>query len=216
MKFFLDTANIEEIREYNRWGVVDGVTTNPSLIAKEGVSQEKRIKEILEVVNGPISSEVVSTTCEEMMKEAREFASWHENIHVKLPMNEEGLKALKMCTAEGIKTNMTLIFSPSQALLAAKNGANLVSPFIGRLDDISQDGMELIADIVQIFENYTFETEILVASVRHPMHVVESAKLGADVITMPAAILDKMIKHPLTDIGIERFMADWEKVKDKQ
>lgn len=216
MKFFLDTANLEAIKKYHAWGVVDGVTTNPSLIAKEGVSLEKRIKEIAEVVDGPISSEVVATELEGMLKEGREYAKWDPNIHVKVPATPEGLQAVKTFTDEGIKTNVTLIFSASQALLAAKAGATLVSPFIGRLDDISEDGMQLIDDIVQIFDNYEVETEVLVASIRHPRHVVDSAKIGADIATMPAEVLDKLIKHPLTDIGIQKFLDDWEKVKDKQ
>lgn len=216
MKFFLDTANLESIKKYNEWGVVDGVTTNPSLIAKEGVSLEARIKEIAEVVDGPISSEVVATEYEGMMEEARRYAAWHENIYVKLPMTVEGLKALKTCTEEGIKTNVTLIFSSSQALLAAKNGATVVSPFVGRVDDISWDGMGLIGEIMDIFEAYDFETEVLVASIRHPKHVAEAARMGAHIGTMPADVLDKLVKHPLTDIGLEKFMADWEKVKNAQ
>lgn len=216
MKFFLDTANIEDIKTYAAWGIVDGVTTNPSLIAKEGVSLEKRIKEIAKVVDGPISSEVIATKASKMIKEGREYAKWHENIHVKLPMTPDGLIACKQLSSEGIKTNVTLVFTLGQAIMAAKAGATLVSPFVGRLDDISQDGMELIADIVQAYENYGFETEILVASIRHPRHVMDSALLGADICTMPPAILDKLVNHPLTDAGIKKFLADWKTVKNKQ
>lgn len=216
MQFFLDTANLEEIKKYQAWGVINGVTTNPSLIAKEGVSLEKRIKEIVEIVDGPISSEVIATDLEGMLREGREYAKWHENIYVKIPMTSDGMKAVSIFREEGIKTNVTLVFSASQALLAAKAGASLVSPFIGRLDDISEDGIGLIADIVQIFQNYKITTQVLVASIRHPRHVVESALIGADIATMPADVLDKLIKHPLTDIGIQKFLDDWEKVKDKQ
>lgn len=216
MKFFLDTANLEAIKKLASWGVVDGVTTNPSLIAKEGVSLETRIKEILEIVDGPISSEVVSEKAEGMVEEARKFAKWHKNIYVKVPMTAEGLKAVNIISKEGIKTNVTLIFSANQALLAAKAGANFVSPFIGRLDDISHQGMDLIADIVMIFQNYNISTEVLAASLRHPLHVLEAAKIGADIATMPAEVMEKLVNHPLTDIGLEKFMADWEKVKALQ
>lgn len=216
MKFFLDTANIDDIKKYAAWGVVDGVTTNPSLIAKEGVDLKTRILEICEVIDGPISAEVLETTTEGMIKQAREYHSWHKNIYVKLPTTEEGIKALTVLAKEGVKVNMTLVFNAGQALVVAKAGAKLVSPFIGRLDDIGQDGMELIEEIVQIYENYNFETEILVASVRHPRHVIDSAQLGADVCTMPADILNKLIKHPLTDKGLANFLADWEKVKNMQ
>lgn len=216
MQFFLDTANLEEIKKYASWGIVDGVTTNPSLIAKEGVSLEKRIKEIAAVVDGPISSEVIATDLEGMLKEGRKYAKWHKNIYVKVPMTADGLRAVKVFKEEGIHTNVTLVFSASQALLAAKAGATLVSPFIGRLDDISQDGMQLISDIVQIFDNYMIDTKVLVASIRHPRHVVDAALIGADIGTMPASVLDMLIKHPLTDIGIEKFLADWKKVQDKQ
>ncbi|MBT6068377.1 fructose-6-phosphate aldolase [Candidatus Peregrinibacteria bacterium] len=216
MKFFLDTANIEDIKKYAAWGIVDGVTTNPSLIAKEGVDLKTRIMEITEVVDGPISTEVLATDLDGMLTEAREYAAWHKNIYIKLPTTENGLKALSILSKEGIKTNMTLVFNPGQALLVAKAGANLVSPFIGRLDDISEDGMNLIQEIVQIYENYNFDTEVLVASVRHPRHVIDSARIGADVCTMPGAILEKLLHHPLTDQGVEKFLADWEKVKDLQ
>lgn len=216
MKFFLDTANLEDIKKYAAWGVVDGVTTNPSLIAKEGVSLETRIKEIAEVVDGPISSEVTATDAEGMIKEGRDFAKWHDNIFVKLPTTAEGLKACKVLRSEGIKVNMTLIFSAAQAVMCAKAGANFISPFIGRLDDISQDGLGLISEIMNIWSYYEFETEVLVASVRHPRHVIESMEMGAHIATMPPDIFDKLIKHPLTDSGLEKFMADWEKVKAKQ
>lgn len=216
MEFFLDTANTDDIKKYVEWGVVDGVTTNPSLIAKEDVSLEERIKEIAEIVDGPISTEVVSTTADDMIEEARKYSKWHENIVIKVPMTAEGMKTLKVLSAEGIKVNVTLIFSAGQALLAAKNGASFVSPFVGRLDDISEDGMELISEIVAIYRNYNFDTKVLVASVRHPRHVIDSGIIGADVITIPPAVLDKLIKHPLTDNGVEKFLQDWEKVKSKQ
>ncbi|MBI4975512.1 fructose-6-phosphate aldolase [Candidatus Peregrinibacteria bacterium] len=236
MQFFLDTANIQDIKKYAEWGVIDGVTTNPTLVAKEKVQEEfatpkrgsrqkldspagrnrlfeKRIKEIAKVINGPISAEVTSSDAKGMIKEGLEYAKWAKNIYVKLPMNEEGMKALKVLSKKGVKTNITLVFSASQALLAAKGGANFVSPFIGRLDDISQDGMELIKDIIQIFRNYNFKTKVLVASIRHPRHVVEAAKLGADISTMPAEVLEKLIHHPLTDIGIKKFADDWTSIK---
>lgn len=216
MKFFLDTANLDEIKKYAAWGVVDGVTTNPSLIAKEGVSLESRIKEILEVVDGPISSEVIATKSEGMLEEARKYAAWHENIFVKVPMTAEGLKTVSVLSKEGIKTNVTLVFSAGQALLAAKAGATLISPFVGRLDDISEDGMGLIAEIVEIYANYGIETEILSASIRHPRHVIESARMGADIATIPPDIFGKLVKHPLTDSGLEKFLSDWEKVKELQ
>lgn len=214
MKFFLDTADIEAIKKYNAWGVVDGVTTNPSLIAKEGVKFEDRIREIVEIVDGPISAEVVATDMDGMLKEAREFAAWHKNIVIKIPIIEEGLKALKVLSAEGIKTNVTLVFSAGQALLAAKNGATYVSPFVGRLDDIGEDSMELISEIVTIFDEYKFDTKVLVASVRNIGHVIDSAVMGAHIATVPPKILDELIHHPLTDKGLEAFLADWEKVKN--
>lgn len=209
MKLFLDTANLEAIKKYAAWGVVDGVTTNPTLIAKEGVSLEKRIKEIAKVVNGPISSEVISTDLEGMIAEGLKYAKWHKNIFVKLPMTPSGLQACKILSSEGIKINMTLIFSSGQALLAAKAGASLISPFIGRLDDISEDGMALIAELIQIFSNYKFAAKILVASIRHPRHVIEAARLGADIATMPPEVMEKLINHPLTDKGLAAFLADW-------
>lgn len=216
MQFFLDTANLDQIKKYVDWGVVDGVTTNPTLIAKENVSQETRIKEIAALVNGPISSEVVSTDYEGMVAEGRKMAKWHKNIYVKLPTTEEGIKALVTLKKDGIKVNMTLVFSAAQALLLAKAGADLISPFVGRLDDIAEDGMGLIAEIMAMFSNYNFETKVLVASIRHPRHVIDAATLGAHVATMPADVLDKLIKHPLTDKGLAAFMADWEKVKHLQ
>jgi len=213
MKLFLDTANLADIKKYASWGVLDGVTTNPSLIAKEGVSLEKRIKEIAKVVDGPISAEVISTELAGMLAEGRIYAKWHKNIFVKVPATPEGLKAVKVFSKEGIKTNVTLVFSLGQALLAAKAGATLVSPFIGRLDDISEDGMQLIADIVTAYNNYDFKTQILVASVRHPRHVMEAAMIGADICTIPAEVFEKLIQHPLTDKGLAKFLADWESVK---
>lgn len=216
MQLFLDTANLEEIKKYAAWGIVDGVTTNPTLIAKEGVSLEKRIKEISKVINGPISAEVIATDLKGMITEGRKMAAWHKNVYIKVPCTPDGLQVVKIFKKEGIHTNVTLVFSASQALLVAKAGTDFVSPFIGRLDDISEDGMALIADIMQIFRNYEFKTKVLVASVRHPRHVVDAALIGADICTMPAEILGKLIQHPLTDIGIQRFLDDWEKVKNKQ
>lgn len=216
MKFYIDTANLDDIKKYNDWGIVDGVTTNPSLIAKEGVSLEKRIKEIVEVVDGPISTEVIATDSEGMIEEARKYAAWHKNIVVKIPMTIDGMKALKVLAKEGIKVNVTLIFSAGQALIAAKNGAAYVSPFVGRLDDISEDGMALIGEVMSIYGNYDFDTQVIVASVRHPRHVIDSALMGADIATIPSDILEKLFKHPLTDKGVAAFLADWEKVKDLQ
>jgi len=216
MQFFLDTANLEDIKKYASWGIVDGVTTNPSLIAKEGASLEKRIKEIAKVIKGPISSEVISTDLQGMLKEGRAYAKWAKNIYVKVPMTPTGLQAVSVFSKEGIKTNVTLMFSPGQAILAAKAGADFVSPFIGRLDDISEDGMALIEEIVKIYHNYNFKTKVLVASIRHPRHVIEAAKLGADIATMPPAVMNQLSRHPLTDIGIKKFLEDWEKVKGLQ
>ena len=213
MKIFLDTANIDSIRMYNDMGLLDGITTNPSLLSKEGGDPQKNMEEIVSIVKGDISLEVLSTDYEGMMEEGRKLKKYGDNVIVKCPMTADGLKACKALTAEGIPVNITLIFSPNQAVLAAKAGAKYVSPFIGRLDDIGQDGMNLIKEIKQIFSNYNFSTEILVASVRHPMHVVDAAKLGADVVTLPPAVLGKMLKHPLTDIGLKNFLADWEKLK---
>ena len=213
MKFFLDTANLEEIRAGVELGLVDGVTTNPSLIAKEGRDLEELALEICELVDGPVNLEVVSTDARGMIEEARHLAGLHKNVYVKLPMIREGLKALNMVSQEGISVNVTLIFSPGQALLAAKNGAAIVSPFIGRLDDISQEGMGLISEILLMYENYDFDTEVLVASVRNPVHVVEAAKMGAEIATLPAKVLEQLMKHPLTDIGLEKFLADWNRRK---
>lgn len=213
MKIFLDTASIAEIREGAALGVVDGVTTNPSLLAKESGDPEAILTEICQTVDGPISAEVVATDAEGMVREGRHLAKLHENIVVKCPCTSEGLKATKTLTADGHGVNVTLVFSPSQALLAAKAGARFVSPFVGRLDDISTPGMELVADIVSIFANYDFDCQTLAASLRHPMHVVEAARIGAPVATMPMKVLLALVKHPLTDSGLERFLADWEKVK---
>lgn len=216
MKFFLDSADVADIKKYAAWGIVDGVTTNPSLIAKEGAHLETRIKEIAAIVDGPISAEVVSEEAEGMIDEGRKIAQWHENVYVKVPMTSEGLKAVKVFSAEGIHTNVTLVFSVSQAVMAAKAGATLVSPFVGRLDDISEDGMQLIADIVHVFRTYGYETEVLAASIRHPKHMVDSMMCGADIATMPPKLFDQLVKHPLTDSGIAAFLKDWEKVKDLQ
>jgi transaldolase len=212
MKFFIDTANVEEIKKAWDLGVLDGVTTNPSLISKENRDPVELLKEICEIADGPVSAEVVGTDSDTMVKEADVLAALHKNIVVKIPMTEEGLKATKRLTALGIKTNVTLIFSPSQALLAAKAGATYVSPFVGRLDDISAPGMDLVGDIMQIYENYDFPTEVIVASIRNPMHVVEAALMGAHVSTIPYKVIAQLAKHPLTDIGLEKFLADWEKV----
>jgi len=211
MKFFIDTANIEEIKKGLELGMVDGVTTNPSLVSKEQRPFSDILADICALVDGPISAEVVSLDADGMVAEARELAKIHDNIVVKVPMIEEGLKAVKRLTAENIKTNVTLVFSSTQALLAAKAGATYVSPFVGRLDDISQDGMELISDIMTILRNYGFSTEVIVASVRSPMHVVQSALIGADIATIPYKVIAQMARHPLTDIGMEQFLADWEK-----
>ena len=213
MKFFIDTANIDEIKEAAALGILDGVTTNPSLVAKEGKDFRKLLDEILKIVDGPVSAEVISTDYDGIVKEGRELASIHKNIVVKIPLIKEGLKACKTLTSEGIKVNVTLCFSPNQAILAAKAGATYVSPFVGRLDDISTDGMDLISQIVQIYRNYNFKTQVLVASVRHPLHVVESALIGADVCTIPFDVIKKMFNHPLTDIGLEKFLSDWKKLK---
>ncbi|WP_423792944.1 fructose-6-phosphate aldolase [Methanocaldococcus indicus] len=210
MKFFLDTANVEEIKKYAELGLVDGVTTNPTLVAKEGRDFYEVIKEICEIVDGPVSAEVISLEADKMVEEARELSKIADNVVIKIPMTRDGMKAVKILSKEGIKTNVTLVFSPLQALLAAKAGATYVSPFVGRLDDIGHTGMELIADVVNIYRNYDIETEVIVASVRHPTHVLEAARLGADIATIPPAVMDKLFNHPLTDIGIERFLKDWE------
>lgn len=213
MKFFIDTANIDEIKEAASLGVLDGVTTNPSLVSKEGKDFRKLLDEILKIVNGPVSAEVISTDYNGILKEGRDLASIHKNIVVKIPLIKEGLKACKTLTDEGIKVNVTLCFSPTQAILAAKAGATYVSPFVGRLDDISTSGMDLISQIVQIFRNYDYKTQVLVASVRHPLHVVEAALMGADVCTIPFDVIKKMFNHPLTDIGLDKFLSDWKKLK---
>ncbi|MFN3535029.1 MAG: fructose-6-phosphate aldolase [Desulfatiglandales bacterium] len=213
MKIFIDTANLEEIKKANEWGLLDGVTTNPSLIAKEKGEFREILKEICTIVKGPVSAEVLSTQFEGMVKEARDLKKIGDNIVVKIPLVEEGLRAVKVLESEGINTNVTLCFSPLQALLAAKAGASYVSPFVGRLDDISHYGMELVEDIIRIFDNYGFETQIIVASIRNPIHVLEAALMGADVATIPFNVLRQLVLHPLTDIGIERFKKDWEKAK---
>ncbi|MBI2548577.1 fructose-6-phosphate aldolase [Candidatus Woesearchaeota archaeon] len=215
MKLFLDTADVQEIREANSWGILDGVTTNPSLIAKTGRSFKEVVKEITTIVDGPISAETISEDAKGMIAEAKDLAKIHKNIYVKVPMSIEGLKAVKECTKLGIKTNVTLVFTPNQALLAAKAGATFVSPFIGRLDDISHEGMDIIAEIVVIFSNYDYPTQVLVASVRHPNHVKEAAMLGAGICTLPFNVLQKMVQHPLTDKGIATFLADYKKIPKK-
>ncbi len=213
MKFFIDTANVKEIREAHDMGMVDGVTTNPSLIAKEGRDFQTIIREICQIVDGPISAEAVSLDAAGMMAEARELAAIHKNIVVKIPMTIPGLKAAHQCAEEGIKTNVTLVFSPLQALMAAKAGATYVSPFVGRLDDLSQDGLTLVQQILDIYDNYGYETEIIVASVRNPIHVMESALMGAHIATIPFNILSRLAAHPLTDKGIEAFLSDWNRAK---
>jgi len=212
MKFFIDTADVDEIREAHEMGILDGVTTNPSLVAKTGRKFYDVLKEIVQIVSGPISAEVVSLDHEGMLKEARAHSKIHPNIVVKLPMTIEGLKALKICVEEGINTNVTLVFQANQALLVGKIGATYVSPFIGRLDDISTPGMELIRQVKCIYNNYQMKTQVLVASVRNPIHLLEAAQVGADVVTLPMSVIRQLVKHPLTDIGIERFLKDWEKV----
>lgn len=211
MKFFIDTADLDEIKEANDLGVLDGVTTNPSLCAKIGVSDfEGHIAKICDIVEGDVSAEVISTTYDEIVEEGRKIASIADNVVVKVPLIKDGIKAIKTFSDEGIKTNCTLCFSTSQALIAAKAGATYISPFIGRLDDISSEGMDLIADIRLVYDNYGYDTEILAASIRHPMHLLESARLGADVATMPLKVIEQLLKHPLTDIGLEKFLADWD------
>lgn len=211
MKFFIDTANIEEIKEANAMGMVDGVTTNPSLIAKEGRDFKEIITEICSIVDGPISAEVISLETEGMVSEARQLAKIHDNIVVKIPMTVDGLKAVRILAAADIKTNVTLVFSPLQALMAAKAGAAYVSPFVGRLDDISQEGMLLVEQLVEMYSNYAYDTEIIVASVRNPMHVLDAALMGADIATIPFNVLSKLAAHPLTDKGIKAFLDDWKK-----
>lgn len=213
MKFFLDTANLNEIREIAGWGILDGVTTNPSLLAKESRPFDELVRDICAAVPGPVSLECVSETADRIIPEARELARIAPNVAVKVPITIEGLKAIKVLSGEGIMVNTTLIFSPTQALFAAKAGARFVSPFIGRLDDIAQEGMGLIEEIAAIFENYRLTTEIIVASIRHPRHVVDAALIGADICTIPFSVMEKLVHHPLTDIGIQRFLMDWGKVK---
>jgi transaldolase len=216
MKFFIDTANIKEIESAVALGLVDGVTTNPSLLAREKEKPRELIKKICQMVEGPVSAEVISDKAPDMIREAQSLARIHKNIAVKIPMTPEGLKAVKQLTALGIPTNVTLIFSPIQALLAAKAGATYVSPFVGRLDDISQDGMEMVGQIVTIFNNYGFETEIIVASIRHPVHVLTAALMGADIATIPYKVMLQLAQHPLTDIGIQKFLDDWKKIPGKK
>jgi len=214
MKIFLDTANLESIRKFNDMGLLDGITTNPSLMSKEGGNPKDAMEEITKIIKGDVSLEVVSTEYSGMMEEGKRLRQYGENVVVKVPMTSDGLKACKSLSSEGIPVNVTLIFSANQALLAAKSGAKYVSPFIGRLDDIGQDGMHLIEEIKEIFDHYdNIKTQILVASVRHPLHVIDAAKIGADVVTLPPAVLDKMLQHPLTKIGLENFLADWDKLK---
>ncbi|WP_457568617.1 fructose-6-phosphate aldolase [Desulfurobacterium sp.] len=216
MKFFIDTADVKEIREAVELGLIDGVTTNPTLISKTGRPFKEVAREILDIVDGPVSLEVVSLDAKGMVDEARQLAKLGDNVVIKIPMTTEGLKAVKVLSEEGIKTNVTLVFSPMQALLAAKAGATYVSPFVGRLDDIGHDGMELISQIVEIYGNYGFMTEVIVASIRHPKHVLEAALIGADIATIPFKVIAQLAKHPLTDIGIERFLEDWAKVPDRE
>jgi transaldolase len=216
MKFFIDTANVAQIKEAKALGVIDGVTTNPTLIAKEGRAFEEIITEICSIIDGPISVEAISQTAPEIIKEARKLAKMASQIVVKVPVTPEGLKAVKVLEEEGVKTNVTLVFSPSQALLAAKAGASYLSPFVGRLDDVSQAGMELVEQIITIYETYGFETQVIVASIRNSLHVVSAALMGADVATIPYKVIEQLLKHPLTDAGIERFLADWRKVPSKQ
>ncbi|MBM3253216.1 MAG: fructose-6-phosphate aldolase [Candidatus Omnitrophica bacterium] len=213
MKFFIDTANIEEIKEANSWGILEGVTTNPTLVAREKKNFVSLIEEIAKIVDGPISAEVINLEFDGILEEARKLSKIHKNIVIKIPLMKEGLKAIKELRREGIKTNATLCFSPAQALLAAKSGATYVSPFVGRLDDIGYTGMELIKEIKIIYTNYNFKTEVIVASIRHPIHVIEAARIGADIATMPFSVMESLFKHPLTDIGIQRFLKDWQNLR---
>ncbi len=215
MQFFIDTANIKEIKDAAELGILDGVTTNPSLVAKENKPFEELLVEICSIVDGPVSAEVTATDTDTMVVEGRKLAGIHQNIAVKIPITRNGLKACKMLSSEGIAVNMTLCFSPAQALMVAKAGAAFVSPFVGRLDDISHIGMDLVRQIVTIYENYGFETEVLVASVRNPLHLLEAALAGADVVTLPYSVIDKLLKHPLTDVGLEKFLADWKRTGQK-
>jgi transaldolase len=216
MKFFIDTANVNEIRKAWELGVIDGVTTNPSLIAKENNDPVSLFREICSIVDGPVNAEVVGLKADDMIREAESLSKIHHNIVVKIPMIEEGIKAVKRLSGMGIRTNVTLVFSPSQSLIAAKAGASFVSPFVGRLDDISHVGMDLVSDIIGIYENYLYETEVIVASVRNPLHVVEAARIGAHISTIPYSVILQLMKHPLTDIGLAKFLKDWEKVPKKQ
>ena len=218
MKIFVDTADLDEIRELASWGIIDGATTNPTLVAKSGRPFKEVVSEIFKIVNGPISLEVVSEKSDGMVKEAKNLVStipqkYRKNATIKIPMTAEGLKAVKILSKEGIKTNVTLVFSANQALLAAKAGATFVSPFIGRLDDIGQEGMQVIEEIMDIFTNYDYETEVIVASIRHPIHVIQAARIGADIATVPPGVIRKMVKHSLTDVGVKKFLDDWKKVK---
>jgi transaldolase len=215
MKLFIDTANVDEIRQAASWGIIDGVTTNPSLIAREGRDFVEVVKEICQIVDGPISAEVVSQDAAGMLREAEPLLEIHKNITIKIPMTLEGLKAVKALSSKGAMTNVTLIFSPNQALLAAKAGATFISPFVGRLDDISHEGLELIAAIMPIYRNYQYQTQVIVASVRHPLHVLESARIGAHIATVPFGVLKQLSQHPLTDIGIKRFLDDWARISPK-
>ncbi len=214
MKIFIDTANVEEIAEAASTGILDGVTTNPSLIAKEGADHHTRIKEICGIVDGPVSAEVVATEWREMVEEGRALAALHENVVVKVPVGVEGLRAVKALREENVNTNVTLVFSPTQAMLSAKAGASFVSPFVGRLDDISHPGMQMVGDIVRIFQNYDYATQVLVASIRTPIHLLEAAKMGADVATIPFHVIAQLLQHPLTDIGLEKFLADWRRANE--
>jgi transaldolase len=216
MKFFIDTANIDEIKEAASLGILDGVTTNPSLVFKEGKDFRKLLDEILQIVDGPVSAEVIATDYKGILKEAREYAAIHKNIVVKVPLIKEGLKAVKTLSGENINTNVTLCFSPTQALLAAKAGATYISPFVGRLDDISTNGMDLIQQIVQIYRNYNYDTQVLVASIRNPLHLLEAALIGADVCTIPFDVINRLFNHPLTDNGLDKFLSDWKKLIDKE
>lgn len=213
MKIFIDTANVDEIKRVSQWGILDGVTTNPSLIAKEGRNIKEVIEEICSIVDGPISAEVISLKHEKMIEEAKELVKLHKNVVIKIPMCEEGIKAVNILSKDGIKTNVTLIFSPQQALIASKAGATYVSPFVGRIDDIGHDGIKVVSDIAEIFEKYDIKTEIIAASIRNPMHVINAAKAKAHIATIPYKVLMQMLKHPLTDIGIEKFLQDYKKVR---
>jgi len=213
MKIFVDTADLDEIRELASWGVIDGVTTNPTLVAKSGRTFKEIVEEIFDIVNGPISLEAVSEKAENIIEEARKLSKIHKNVVIKIPINPEGLKAVKKLSKEGIKTNVTLVFSANQALLAAKAGATYVSPFIGRLDDIGQEGMQIVEEIMDIFNNYKLDTQVIVASIRHPIHVIQAARIGAHIATIPPGVIKKMVGHSLTDKGVEEFLKDWKKVK---